>query len=41
VAGQAVDGGQVVGVKAMLHAQHESQEQQRQPVGGRGLHGVV
>ena len=38
VTGKAVDGRQVIGIKAVLHTEHEGQNQQRQPVSGQRVH---
>lgn len=38
-AGEAVDGGQVVGVEAVLHAQDQHQGSEGEPVVGQGIHG--
>ena len=39
-AGQAINRGQVVSIETMLHAQHKSQDQERQPIGRQGIHGT-
>jgi hypothetical protein len=39
IAGQTVDGRQMVGIEAVLHAEHESKDQQRQPVARQRFHG--
>ena len=39
-AGQSVDGREMIGIEAVLHAEHKSQDHQRQEIGRQRIHGT-